>query len=153
MTRDELPALIQALLDPAAYPPPRPAMIELKQTHISYILLAGERVYKIKKPVNLGFVDYSTPARRVYYCRQEVRFNRRLAPSVYLDVVPMVARRDGVQVGVRGRPLEHAVVMRRLPEAGMLPTLLERGAVDDALARAIAERLAAFHATAPRGPS
>jgi uncharacterized protein len=153
MTRDELPALIQALLDPTAYPPPRPATIEVRQTHISYILLAGERVYKIKKPVNLGFVDYSTPARRVYYCRQEVRLNRRLAPSIYLDVVPIVARRDGVQIGGRGRPLEHAVVMRRLPEAGMLPRMLERGAVDEALARAFARRLAAFHATAPRGPS
>ena len=152
MTRDELPALIQALLQPNAYPPPRPVAIELRQTHISYILLAGERVYKIEKPVNLGFVDYSTPARRVYY-RPEVRLNPRLAPSVYLDVVPIVARRDGVQIGGRGRPLEHAVVMRRLPEAGMLPTLLERGAADDALARAIAERLAAFHATAPRGAS
>jgi uncharacterized protein len=153
MTQDALPALIQGMLDPTAYPAPRPASVELRQTHISYVLLAGERAYKIKKPVNLGFVDYSTAARRTYYCRQELRLNRRLAAAVYLDVVPIVARPDGVLVGGRGRPLEHAVVMRRLPEAGMLPALLERGAVDAALARAMAERLAAFHATAPRGPS
>src|SRR5215213_8204912 len=92
MTRDELPALIQALLDPAAYPPPRPASIELRQTHISYVLLAGERVYKVKKPVALGFLDYSTPGRRAYYCRREVELNRRLAPDVYLGVVPIVER-------------------------------------------------------------
>src|SRR3954447_26155395 len=119
MTRDELPALIQALLDPTAYPAPRPATIELRQTHISYILLAGERVYKINKPVNLRFVDYSTPPRRVYYRRQKVRPTRRLSPSVYLDVVPMGARREGMQMGGGGRALERAVVMRRLREAAM----------------------------------
>src|SRR3954469_6931102 len=99
MTRDELPALIQALLDPTAYPAPRPATIEPRQTHLSYTLPAGERVYKIKKPVNLGFVDYSTPARRVYYCRQEVRLNRRLAPAGDLDAVPNGARGEAVASG------------------------------------------------------
>jgi|SRR5579884_1712494 len=151
-TPDTLPPLIEALLDPAAYPEPRPATVELRQTHISYILLAGERVYKIKKPVDLGFVNYSTAARRAYYCRREVELNRRLAPNVYLGVVPIVLRNGRARFGGRGRTVERAVLMRRLPEEGMLPRLLERGTVTAALTERIAVCLAAFHATAARGP-
>jgi len=151
-TRDALPPLIQGLLDPAAYPEPRPPAVELRQTHISYVLLAGDRVYKIKKPVDLGFVNYSTPARRAAYARREVELNRRFAPDVYLGVVPIVVRAGAVRIGGPGRVVERAVLMRRLPEEGMLPRLLERGEVTAALAARIAERLAAFHATAARGP-
>lgn len=146
-----LPALIAALLDPACYPhtPPR---VELRQTHISYVLLAGERVYKVKKPVAFGFLDYSTPARRAYYCRREVALNRRLAPEVYRGVVPLVERDGRIYVGGRGRVLDHAVEMVRLPEDGMLPALLERYAATPALMEQIAARLAAFHAAAPSTP-
>ncbi len=148
---EALPPLIRALLDPAAYPEPPPT-VELRQTHISYVLLAGEYVYKIKKPVALGFLDYSTPRRRAYYCRREVQLNRRLAPEVYLGVVPIVERRGRVRVGGPGRVRERAVLMRRLPEAGMLPQLLARGAATPALMEQIAARLAAFHAAAAHGP-
>jgi aminoglycoside phosphotransferase family enzyme/predicted kinase len=147
-----LPPIVRALLDPAAYPEPRPAAVELRQTHISYVLLAGERVYKIKKPVALGFLDYSTPARRAYYCRREVALNRRFAPDVYLGVVPIVERGRAVRVGGRGRVIERAVLMRRLPEDGMLTHLLEAGAATPALLEQIARRVAAFHATAAAGP-
>jgi aminoglycoside phosphotransferase family enzyme/predicted kinase len=147
-----LPPLVRALLDPAAYPEPRPAAVELRQTHISYVLLAGEWVYKIKKPVALGFLDYSTPARRAYYCRREVALNRRFAPDVYLGVVPIVERGGGVRVGGRGRVVERAVLMRRLPEAGMLTHLLESGAATPELLEQIARHVAAFHATAAAGP-
>src|SRR5215210_7837400 len=105
---DGLPPLIRALLDPAAYPSPRPAAVELRQTHISYVLLAGDRVYKVKKPVALGFLDYSTPARRAYYARREVALNRRFSADVYLGVVPIVTREGGVRVGGRGRVVERA---------------------------------------------
>ncbi len=149
---DALPPVIRALLDPAAYPPPRPAAVELRQTHISYVLLAGERVYKIKKPVALGFLDYSTPARRAYYCRREVALNRRFAPDVYLGVVAIVARAGAVRVGGRGRVLERAVLMRRLPEEGMLTHLLTTGGATPALLAQIARRVAAFHADAASGP-
>src|SRR5215210_6357254 len=150
---DDLPPLVRALLDPAAYPPPRPATVELRQTHISYVLLAGERVYKLKKPVALGFLDYSTPARRAYYCHREVALNRRLAPDVYLGVVPIVERDGAIQLGGRGRAHERAVVMRRLPDGGMLPDLLARDAATPALMRQIAVRVAAFHASAAHGPT
>jgi aminoglycoside phosphotransferase family enzyme/predicted kinase len=149
---DALPPLIRVLLDPAAYPAPRPPAVELRQTHISYVLLAGERVYKIKKPVALGFLDYSTPARRAYYCRREVALNRRFAPDVYLGVVPIVERAGSVQVGGRGRVVERAVVMRRLPEAGMLTHLLATGGATPALLERIAQRVAAFHTAAASGP-
>src|SRR5262249_55992483 len=101
--REELPPLIRALLDPAAYPEPPPS-VELRQTHISYLLLAGDRAYKIKKPLDLGFLNFSTPARRAYYCRREVALNRRLAPDVYRGVVPIVERRGGERPGGGGRP-------------------------------------------------
>ena len=150
--RAVLPPLVRALLDPAAYPEPRPAGVELRQTHISYVLLAGERVYKLKKPVALGFLDYSTPARRAYYCRREVALNRRFAPDVYLGVVPIVERAGALRVGGRGRVLERAVLMRRLPEAGMLTRLLDDRAATPELLERIARRVAAFHATAAAGP-
>lgn len=150
---DTLPPLVRALLDPAAYPPPRPASVELRQTHISYVLLADERVYKLKKAVALGFLDYSTPRRRAYYCQREVALNRRLAPDVYLGVVPIVERDGSFHVGGRGRTVERAVLMRRLPEAGMLSALLARGAVTPALLSQLAARLAAFHAAAAHGPA
>jgi aminoglycoside phosphotransferase family enzyme/predicted kinase len=149
--REELPPLIRALLDPAAYPEPPPS-VELRQTHISYLLLAGDRAYKIKKPLDLGFLNFSTPARRAYYCRREVALNRRLAPDVYLGVVPIVERRGQIRLGGRGRLRERAIAMRRLPEEGMLPRLLARGEATPALMARIADRLAAFHRTAASGP-
>ena len=84
----ELPALIQALLDPKAYPEP-PSRVELVQTQISYVFLADDYVYKIKKPVDMGFLDYSTLEKRLSYCRKEVELNRRLCPDAYLGVVPV----------------------------------------------------------------
>jgi aminoglycoside phosphotransferase family enzyme/predicted kinase len=149
---DTLPTLIRALLDPAAYPDPRPADVELRQTHISYVLLAGERVYKIKKPVALGFLDYSTPRRRAYYCRREVELNRRFAPAVYVGVEPITRQRGAVRLGGSGRVLERAVVMRRLPAAGMLTELLATGAATPGLLAHIARRVAACHTTAASGP-
>ena len=146
-----LPALIQGLLDPASYPH-APRDVELRQTHISYVLLAGDRVYKIKKPVALGFVDYSTPARRAYYCRREVALNRRLAPEVYLGVVPIVERAGRPWVGGRGTVLERAVEMVRLPDDGMLPAVLARHEATPALMEEIAARLAPFHAAAASTP-
>jgi aminoglycoside phosphotransferase family enzyme/predicted kinase len=149
---DGLPPFVHALLDPAAYPAPRPSTVELRQTHISYVLLAGERVYKIKKPVALGFLDYSTPTRRAYYCRREVQLNRRFAPEVYLGVVPIVERQGQIRIGGPGEVIERAVVMRRLPEAGMLTHLLAHDRASPDLLGRIAARVAACHAVAASGP-
>ena len=89
----DLHQLIQALSDPAAYEP-RPDGVIVRQTHISVVSLAGPFAYKVKKPVRLGFVDYGTLERRRHFCEEEVRLNRRLAPEVYLGVVPIVREGD-----------------------------------------------------------
>lgn len=147
---EHLPPLIAAMLRPEFYPE-KPAEVELRQTHISYVLLAGERVYKIKKAVKFPFLDYSTLEKRRYFCEEEIRLNRRLAPNTYIRVVAL--GRAGKEFfldsgAAAARAEEYAVEMKRLPEARMLSTLLARGAVDADGLSPIAQKLAAFHARA-----
>ena len=140
-----LPDVIRALLDPAAYDHGAPR-IELIQTHISYVLLAGDFAYKIKKPLDLGFLDYSTLARRKFLCEEEVRLNRRLCSGVYLGVVSITpGGTSGYRIGAAGNAVEYAVKMRRVPAARMMPALLDRGAVTPDDIRAIARVMAEFH--------
>lgn len=148
-----LPPAIAALLDPAIYPH-RPDTVELVQTHISYVFLAGDAVYKVKKPVRFAFLDFSTLERRGDFCREEVRLNRALAGDVYRDVVAVCPRDGGFGLGPDGSPdaVEYAVHMRRLPADRMLNALLDRGAATAALIDRIAAKLASFHATADAGP-
>jgi aminoglycoside phosphotransferase family enzyme/predicted kinase len=145
------PPLVRALLRPQAFPHAA-GDLRLHETHCSWVVLAGRFAYKLKKPVDLGFLDFTTVERRAAACAEEVRLNQRLAPDVYLGVVWVVERGGALFLGGRGRPVEPAVRMRRLPEAGMLPCLLARRAVGPRLARRLAARLAAFHAAAPTGP-
>ena len=98
----ELPELIQALLDPQVYPEPPPQAVELVQTQISYVFLAGDYVYKIKKPVDMGFLDYTTLEKRLYYCRKEVELNRRLCADTYLGVVRIALENGRYVIGGRG---------------------------------------------------
>jgi len=142
-----LPPLIRALLNPSVYPHPAPS-VELVQTHISYVLLAGDYVYKIKKPVDFGFLDYSTLARRRYYCHQEVRLNRQLCSHTYLGVVAIREHEGNLSLTDGVRVVEYAVKMRRLPEERMMNQLLEQGAVDSSMIRSVAARLSVFHANA-----
>lgn len=146
-----LPPLVRALLRPEAYPHPA-GDLRLIETHISWVVLAGRYAYKLKKPVNFGFLDFSTLERRLADCQDEVRLNRRLCPDLYLGVVA-VTRQDGqFVVGGRGELAEPAVWMRRLPQTGMLTHLLATGAADAPLLRRVARRLARFHASAATGP-
>src|SRR5438094_7193734 len=110
----DLPHLIDAMSDPAAYSHPV-GTVEVRQTHISVVFLAGAHAYKIKKPVRLPFLDFSTLDRRRHFCAEEVRLNRRLAPAVYLGVVPVAQGGTGVRVEVPGEVVEWAVKMQRLP--------------------------------------
>src|SRR6266545_1480855 len=105
--------LVKDLLRPEAYPHPVDA-VELRETHGAWVFLAGPYAYKLKKPVNFGFFDYSTRALRDADADAEVRLNRRLAASTYLGVVDVVERDDRAYVGGQGRTIEHAVWMRRL---------------------------------------
>lgn len=143
--------LAAALLRADAFPHPA-TDLKLHETHISWVILAGAYAYKIKKPVDLGFLDFTTRERRAVDCEDEVRLNRRLSPDVYLGIVSIVERHGTYYVGGAGRPVEPAVWMRRLPADGMLPERLRRGAVTADVLRKIARRLADFHASAATGP-
>ncbi len=111
----QLRQLIEALSDPSAYHQPVKE-VQVHQTHISVVFLAGDLAYKIKKPVTLGFVDYGTLERRRHYCEEEVRLNRRLAPEVYLGVVPVTQESDSIRMEGEGEVVDWAVKMRRLPD-------------------------------------
>lgn len=155
----DLTRIIDELRQPAAYPHPADDL-EVHQTHISVVFLAGEFAYKIKKPVDLAFVDYSTLERRRHFCREEVRLNRRLAPEVYLGVAPVVERDGGLRVVPDAASeevpsstvVEWAVRMERLPAERTLLALLEREAVRSEDLEAVAAYLAEFHGRARRDP-
>lgn len=151
--RNALPPCVEAMLQPGFYPH-RPARVELVQTHISYVFLAGDDVYKLKKPVRFAFLDFSTLERRRYFCHEEVRLNRRLAGDTYRGVVAVCPRDGGFALAPEesAGAIEYAVHMRRLPADRMLTSLLDRNAVTTDLIDAIAARLAAFHAVADCGP-
>lgn len=142
-------ALPQALRQPQAFPH-RVGQITLITTHISWLLLAGRYAYKLKRPVNFGFVNYSTIERRRAFCHEEVRLNRRLTQDVYLGVVPIVRTADSVHVDGPGEVIDYAVQMRRLPQRTMLNRLLARGAATADQAAAIGRLIAGFHISAPR---
>lgn len=144
--------VVRALADPATYGD-CPASVEHIQTHISHVFLAGPWVYKLKKQVTFPFLDFGSVERRRHFCEEEVRLNRRLAPGMYLGVLPVTVEHDGrIRLDGEGRVVDHVVWMRRLPAARLLPALLRAGAVGDELMDALAARLVAFHAAAPSGP-
>jgi aminoglycoside phosphotransferase family enzyme/predicted kinase len=132
---------------------PRPVtQVEVRQTHISIVLLADEVVYKIRKPVKLPFVDFSTLELRKRDCDAEIRLNSRLAPDVYLGVVPIVRQADGLRIEGNGLPIEWAVKMRRLSDHDTLASRLERDQITAAQIDTLGRQLAAFHAAAERSP-
>lgn len=137
--------LIDNLTDPAAYPHAVDGEVVCHQTHISVVFLAGEYAYKLKKPVDLGFLDYSTLEKREHFCEREVELNRRLAPDVYLDVVPVTMSGGSLSVGGEGEAVEWAVKMRRLPNEATLEARLERGEVTAGQIESVARRIARFH--------
>lgn len=148
----DLDRLIAALREPARY---RHAVerVELLQTHISCILLAGDYAYKIKKPVDLGFLDFSTLAARRHYCEEELRLNRRTAPGLYLDVVAIGGSASAPVLGGGGAAIEYALRMRRFDQDDLLDRMARRGALLPAHIDALARSLAAFHAQIERaGP-
>jgi aminoglycoside phosphotransferase family enzyme/predicted kinase len=123
---------------------------ELIETHISWVFLHDRDVLKVKKPVDLGFVDYSTSELRRRACHDEVRLGSRLAPDVYLGVEPVVLTADGRhRVGGEGTPVDWAVRMRRLEDAQRADLRIEQERFDPAWLPVLAERLAQFHAEAP----
>ncbi|MCX8116878.1 MAG: phosphotransferase [Desulfobacterota bacterium] len=143
----DLALLKKALQDPAAYPEP-PGEIRFVETHISLVFLTGEFAYKVKKPVNFGFLDFTTLEKRRHYCGQEVVLNRRLAPSLYLGVVPITEKDGRISLEGEGHPVEFAVKMRQVPEDFLLDRWLKRGELHPPMMEAVAEILARFYSEA-----
>lgn len=137
--------LVKALCDPARYAYPVQA-IELLETHISYVILTGPFAYKIKKPVDLQFLDFSTLEKRRHYCHEEVRLNRRTAPQLYLDVTPITGSVGAPVLGGPGPAIEYAVRMRQFPQDVLLDRLLAQGAVHPSHIDGLARQVAEFHA-------
>jgi aminoglycoside phosphotransferase family enzyme/predicted kinase len=143
--------LIEQLSRPSAYPHPVDA-VEVRQTHISVVFLAGTFAYKIKKSVALGFLDFSTLERRRHFCEEEVRLNRRLAPRVYLGVEPIVVEHGRLAIGGSGEPVEWAVKMMRLSEGASLLGRVTRDEAGPADMSRLARFLADFHRNAETSP-
>lgn len=119
--------------------------IELIETHISWVLLAGEFAYKIKKPVNFGFLDFSTLDKRLTCCEQELRLNSRLAPDIYLDVIAISGTIQRPVLSADGEVFEYAIKMRQFPQSSQLDHMLESGELNEQHMDAIARMVAEFH--------
>ncbi len=148
----QLPAVIEALLDPEHYPDDAPVEVKLIQTQMSFVLLTGRHAYKLRKPVNLGYVDYTTLERRKLFSDKEVALNRRLCPDTYLGVIPVTRQGGRITLGGDGEVIDYAVKMKQLPDEGMLDYRLKVGAVTPAMIESVAGTVAAFHAAAETNP-
>ncbi|MBI5937144.1 MAG: AAA family ATPase [Betaproteobacteria bacterium] len=145
MTEHALPRLITVLLEAAPYPHPAPN-IRLIETHISWVLIAGDFAYKIKKPLDLGFLDFSTLDKRRHFCDEEIRLNRRLAPDIYLDTIAITGSEAAPRIGGDGPALEWAVRMRAFPADA---TLDRASTITPEQIDAIADVVARFHGSLP----
>jgi uncharacterized protein len=143
------PDLIRQMLAPAFYAH-HPESVELRETHTSWVFLAGDLAYKVKKPVVFPFLDYGTAQRRREMCREEVRLNRRLAPRIYLGVIGIAERAGRYSPTAEDDPdaAEYAVTMRRVEEERSMAALIARGELAEQRVAAVAKRLARFHAEA-----
>lgn len=126
--------------------------VVLHETHISWVLLTADRAWKLKKPVKLPFLDFSTAPRRQHFCEEELRINRRFAPALYLRVVPVRGTQDAPHLGGRGAAIDHAVCMRRFADNALLSRRLQAGKVNTADVDTLARRIAMLHLQAPALP-
>jgi len=138
--------VVEALMKPEAYDE-EPGQIELVQTHISFVFLTRNFVYKVKKAVDLGFLDFTTLEKRRFFCEKELELNRRLCGDMYLEVVP-INKSNIIKIKGKGMPIEYAVKMKKMPQEKMMNRLLEENKVNNKLIDEIAKIIAAFHSKA-----
>lgn len=156
MTTETLPPFVQFLLRPESYAHPVDR-VELVQTHISYVFLAGDFVYKFKKPVNFGFLDFSDLAKRQFYCEQELLLNRRLCPNIYLGLVQIQQESESFSLissddaQGAGAAIEYGVQMRRMPEERMMLNLIRTGTLKKSHIEALVAVLVPFYQNAAGG--
>lgn len=145
------PRILKSLRNPSAFPVPTQG-VELLQTHVSWLFLTDTHVFKLKKPVNFGFLDFSTVELRHFYCLEELRLNRRLCPDIYEKVIPLYESDEGATFNGSGRVLEYAVMMKRLPADCMLDRLVDGGRVSIEEIRIVALQICNFHASLATSP-
>jgi len=138
--------VVEALMKPEAYDE-EPGQIELAQTHISFVFLTRNFVYKVKKAVDFGFLDFTTLEKRRFFCEKELELNRRLCGDMYLEVVP-INRSNVIKIKGEGETVEYAVKMKRMPQERMMNKLLEENKVGNVLIDRIAKIIGEFHSNA-----
>lgn len=149
MANENLPDFISALLRPKNHSCPV-TDVQLMQTHISFVLLADDQVYKFKKPVDFGFLDFSTLEKRRHCCEQELLLNRRLCPDIYLDLVTVTKEGDSYTLNGDGEVVEYGIKMVRMPEERMMVNLIQAGQLDRSQIDAIVDKLIPFYRQADR---
>lgn len=151
MANENLPAYIQMLLQPDTYDH-EAHEVQLVQTHISYVLLAGDYVYKFKKPVDFGFLDFSTLDKRKHCCEQELLLNRRLCPDIYLGLVEVKTLGETISLGGDGEVIEYGVKMSRMPEERMMVNVIKAGRLGSEHIDALVGVLVPFYQQADHNP-
>jgi hypothetical protein len=148
----DIPSLKKALLNPKIYPD-HPKEVGFFETHISLLFFTGNHVYKVKKPVDFGFLDFTSLEKRKFFCVQEVNLNRRLSPEIYLGVVKITKDGNQILLDGRGEVVEYAVKMKQIPEELLMDKLLEKKQVTSKMIEAVSEKLVHFYFTAETNES
>ena len=138
--------VVDALMKPDAYEEP-PGHVELVQTHISFVFLTENFVYKVKKPVNFGFLDFTTLEKRQFFCEKELQLNRRLCGEMYVEVTP-INKAKTIKIKGEGKTIEYALKMKRMPQEKIMTKLLEENKVDEKLVDHLAKIIVEFHSKA-----
>ena len=124
--------------------------VSVIQTHISYVVLTGKYAYKFKKPVNFGFLDFTTLDKRKHFCEEELRLNKRLCPEIYLDVVPITQSNNHIEIAGDGKVIDYAVKMKEFPQKSIMTRLLKKGEVDEEVLDKIVDILVSFYKSGKR---
>jgi len=140
----DVSSLQKALLNPEIYPD-HPPVIKFMETHISLLFLTGNHVYKLKKPVDFGFLNFTSLEKRKFFCEQEVKLNRRLSPAIYLGVIQITKEGSRIHLEGKGEPVEYAVKMKQIPEEKLMDKLLERRQVTPKMIEAVSKKLVQFY--------
>ncbi|MEA5505375.1 AAA family ATPase [Halotia wernerae UHCC 0503] len=146
MTEATLPALIEQMLQPGFYPHAVTEPIQLVQTHISYVLLTGDYAYKLKKPANFGFLDFSTLEKRQHFCHEELRLNQRGAAELYLEVLPITQAGEQYHLGGTSEPVEYVLKMCQFPQESLFSKLFEQGKLNETHLEELGRVVAQYHA-------
>ncbi|MBO0349515.1 AAA family ATPase [Phormidium pseudopriestleyi FRX01] len=149
MSQSRLPQAIAQMMQGDFYPHPVQEPVTLMQTHASFILLTGDYVYKVKKSVNFGFLDYSTLEKRHHFCDEELRLNRQIAPQMYLEVVAVTKQGSGLELNGNGESVEYALKMRQFPQEALLIHQFEQGQLTQEQMEQLGQVVAEFHRQTP----